>query len=469
MGDEKLLEPIHDDVFGAVVRLAFPVVVEQLLSMLVGYTDWWLTAQFLPGADYKAAMGLMNYVLWWFLSTFAFISIGAVAVTARSKGAGDLATANHVAEKSMGLGLVLVTLLVAGITLLSDQIIGLLQLEGKPAALASEYLRIVAWSLPAVMIEQIGIACLQGMGDTLSGFGVRAVVALVNLVVSLSLVVGWGPFPQLGWPGLAIGTAAGHFVGGALVMIMLLGGRGGLHIRLAEIVTPDWELAERILRVGIPGGIDVLIIVACHLTYLAIINRQGAEAAAAHGLGVTIESLAYLPGSAFQVAASTLTGQYLGAKEPQQAQRAALTALGVGCTLMSLAGMMFFLASHSLVAIFAGPGDVQTANTSAELLKVVAWSMPSLSAVMVFTGALRGAGDTRWPLIISLIGFLGIRIPGALLLANTEITIPILGWTIAGWGLGVFGAWYAMVADVVVRSLLLSFRFWQGHWKEVEV
>jgi Na+-driven multidrug efflux pump len=102
-------------------------------------------------------------------------------------------------------------------------------------------------------------------------------------------------------------------------------------------------------------------------------------------------------------------------------------------------------------------------------LQVVAWSMPSLATVLVLSGALRGAGDTRWLFVITLIGFVGVRIPFALWLACEEIYLPLVDATIAGWGLGVFGAWYAMVADVIVRSLLMVFRFWQGVWKEVEV
>lgn len=468
MAEKELAEPAEEDVLWQVLRLAFPVVVEQSLILLVSFTDWWLTSQFLEGPDYKAAMALMGYLLWWFSSSFAFISIGASALTSRYIGAHDEASANRVAQQSLAIGLVLSVVLTIFLAIFGSSIIDLMQLQGRPGELTEEFLSIVLWSMPAIMFEQVGIACLQGSGDTISGFVARALVVLVNLVVSLSFVVGWGPFPELGWEGIALGTTTGHYVGGGLVLLMLLYGRSGLHIASVKFAF-DWDLAWRILQIGIPAGIDVFIILTCHFTYLAIINRQGAQATAAHGLGVNIESLAYLPGSAFQVAASTLTGQYLGAKQPRTAMRAALTALVLGGGFMTLAGIGFYFFSEAFVGVFSSPKDAVTAEISAQLLKVVAWSMPSLATVLVLSGALRGAGDTRWLFVITLIGFVGVRIPFALWLACNEIEFPLIGITITGWGLGVFGAWYAMVADVILRSLLLTFRYWQGHWQEVEV
>jgi Na+-driven multidrug efflux pump len=102
-------------------------------------------------------------------------------------------------------------------------------------------------------------------------------------------------------------------------------------------------------------------------------------------------------------------------------------------------------------------------------LKIVAISQPSLALSMVLSGALRGAGDTRWPLAFTFIGFLVVRIPLAYVLAWSEIPLPAFGVIVRGFGLGVIGAWYAMVADVILRSLLVLTRFLHGGWKRVRV
>ena len=136
---------------------------------------------------------------------------------------------------------------------------------------------------------------------------------------------------------------------------------------------------------------------------------------------------------------------------------------------MSGAGLVFYFAGSLLTTFFTGSIDDPTGIQTIGLLRIVAFSMPFLALVMILNGALRGSGDTLWPLLFTFLGFVGVRIPGACLLAWESIEIPLLGISIAGFGLGVAGAWYAMVADVVFRSLLVVFRFWQGGWQKIKI
>ena len=222
------------------------------------------------------------------------------------------------------------------------------------------------------------------------------------------------------------------------------------------------------LRVGIPGGFDVLAVLVCHLIYVGIINRLGVAAQAAHGLGVQIEAMSYLPGSAFQVAAATLAGQSLGAADERRAARGVLLCVASAVAIMTLAGFVMFFAGDWLAVLFIGRRN-ETAILVGQLLRIVALSCPSLAVLMVLSGALRGSGDTAWPLVFTFVGLVGVRIPGACLLAWDEVPLPLVGLTLTGAGLGVAGAWWAMVADVVVRSLLAAGRFAQGGWKRVKV
>jgi Na+-driven multidrug efflux pump len=100
---------------------------------------------------------------------------------------------------------------------------------------------------------------------------------------------------------------------------------------------------------------------------------------------------------------------------------------------------------------------------------VIALVMLPLAVMMVLVGALRGAGDTRWPLAITLLGFIAVRVPLAMYLVDHEFTIPFVTGTFTGLGLGVIGAWYAAIADVTVRAVLLSWRFFHGGWQRIEV
>jgi putative MATE family efflux protein len=301
-----------------------------------------------------------------------------------------------------------------------------------------------------------------------TGFIAVTIVNVVNIAVSACLALGLGPFPRLGWDGLAIGTACGYVVGSLIILAVLIRGRAGLKWR-PRLMKFDGGLVRRLLRVGLPGGADVTSVLFCHLWYVRIIFALGTEAAAAHGVGVRIESLAYLPGAAFAVAATTLAGQCLGAGDHRRATRSVLMALLVGGGIMTVVAVLFFVGARPLVHFFLGQEVTETSQRAAELMRVVAFSTPALAIAMILTGALRGAGDTRWPLVITLIGFLGIRIPLAYYLAWDEFQLPLVAVTVQGLAGGVVAAWYAMLVETVLRAVLISLRFWHGGWTRVKV
>jgi putative MATE family efflux protein len=453
------------------IRLAMPVLAESLLHVAVEYVDLFLAGNLLGSvagnAPFVAAITQVGYIMWFLFNLFAVIAIGGTAMVARFVGSGDVAAASRVAGQALALGGALsAVLLVAGLPLI-EGLVGVLQLRGDAAAYATSYLQIVLPLLPAIMIEEVGIACLRGAGDMTSGLVTMAIVNVINIVLSVSLLLGLGPLPELGWQGLAIGTAVARGAGAVIVLGLLFRGRAGLKITF-RLLRPEANLMRRLLRIGVPGGVDALAVVGCHLWFISIINQLGTLETAAHGIGVRIEALAYMPGGAFAMAAATLAGQYLGAKDYTRAGRTVLAACAVGGGIMTLAGVLFYVAATPLSEFFLGGASSDVVPISAKLLRIVAFTMPALSLTMILTGALRGAGDTRWPLLFTLIGFLGIRIPLAYYFARSLIMLPG-GYELTGLGLGVEGAWYAMAIDIFVRCALISLRFRHGGWKQVEV
>ena len=184
---------------------------------------------------------------------------------------------------------------------------------------------------------------------------------------------------------------------------------------------------RRLLRIGLPGGADMLAIVCCHLAYVSIINRLGDEATAAHGIGVRIESLTYLPGFAFQVAAATMVGQYLGARDPRRARRAVFDALWVGGGVMIAAGLFMYLAPEAITRFFVRDDQARVIELTTRLLPIVATAIPALAVVSILAGALRRAGDTRLPLVFTFVGLVLVRLPLAAYLAPCDVDIARLG------------------------------------------
>lgn len=434
---------------------------------MVTWTDWWLAGHFFQhaGDATKAAMNLMGYTMWLVPSMFAAIAIGATAVIARSVGSQQMDYASRTANQAYGLGAVLAIVMTTLVVVFGNEFVDAMRLTGDAAEYAREYLYIIVWVIPLIMFTQVGAACLRGAGDTVTGFYAKLVVVIVNIIVSVTLVTGWGPFPQVGWKGLAIGTAIGHALGGIIVLVVLIRGRAGLKLQWNKM-KPDFDIVAKLAKIGLPGGFDIATLLGCQLVFLAMINSLGKSAAAAHGLTVQIEASAFLPGAAFQIAAATMTGQFLGAKMPERAKQSALLCTACAMAIMVVSGAAFYLGGHWFAVFFTGDMQDPTTFRVAELLKIVAISMPSLAIVMVLTGALRGAGDTVWPLVFTAVGFLVIRIPLAAYFAFETFQIPVIGFEVHGLGLGVHGAWIALVVDLLIRSLMVGGRFYQGGWRE---
>ncbi len=451
-------------------RLAAPVLAEETLTLMVTWTDWWLTGRYLTGGGdaVKAAMGLMGYTMWLIPSLFAAVAIGATAIIARRVGERDQAAAQLTANQAIltggGLAVIITTLAI----LLGDQFIHAMQLRGDAARYASEYLWIVIPVIPLIMFEQVGAACLRGAGDTITGFVAKLVVVIVNVAVSMVLVLGLGGIEPWGWKGIAMGTAIGHGVGGSILFSALLLNRYGLGLRF-HLLRPVKSVIVRLLKIGLPGGLDVAALLFSNLIFVAIINSLGTAAAAAHGLAVQLEACAYLPANAFHVAAATMAGQFLGAGRPDRALQSALFCIGTSLVVISITALGMYFFGTELATFFTGQPDHPTTLQVGRLLRIVAFALPSLAIVMVATGSLRGAGDTMWPLLFTLAGFFLMRIPLAILFSMETVHIPGTTLEFSGLGWGVAGAWIAMAIDIIVRSIMVLSRFFHGGWKHKTV
>jgi putative MATE family efflux protein len=459
-----------------VLALALPALAHQFLILTVALSDRFLAGHFAsPQGEvtaqqvaYQAAQTTAGYLAWFISCYTVLVSVGSTALVARFTGAGDRAAAVHATNQSILLATVLglagTAVGLAGL----EGLIALLQLHGPAGELAVAYLRPLFWLLTFQVIESAGIACLVGAGDTRTGLYVMVGVAVVNLPLAWALCLGLGPFPRLGFVGISLGTALSHTLGGLAILAVLARGRSGLRLQLRQL-WPDVPLLRRLLRVSVPAAVDSLSLVVGQMWFLSIVNRLGDVAGGAHGIAIQWEALGYLSGAAFGTAAMTLVGQGLGAGRPDRAARSGWIAFALGCGVMSFMGLVFFVLARPMFVLFCpDPGQQSVVEAGVPVLRLVAFAMPALSSAIIFTYALRGAGDTRVPVLFTWVGFLGVRIPLAYFLALPQVDLGPLGvW--AGCGLGLFGAWLAMIADLLVRGAFFLYRFAGGAWKGMKV
>jgi putative MATE family efflux protein len=434
-----------------ILTLAWPVLCQQGLVFLVSASDRFLAGYFEPDVAFQAAQTTAGYLTWVISSYTVFITAGSTALVARLVGAGERPAAVRATNQALLLAVALGLLGSAFGLGSADQIAWLLGLHGSTAGYAASYLRPLFLLLVFQMVEMAGIACLIGTGDTRPGLYVLGGVAVINIPL------GWAFFYLLGFPGIALGTAVSHLVGCFAVLLMLARGRSGLWLRL-RLLRPDRWLLWRLLRVGVPAGVDSMSVALSQLWFLSIVNGLGDAASGAHGIALGWESLAYLSGAAFGTAAMALVGQNLGAGRPDLAARSGWTSFALACGVMSAMGALFFVLAPPMFALYCPqPEKHEVIALGVPVLRLVAFAMPALASTQVFTAALRGAGDTRVPLLFTWTGFLLVRIPLALLLTGPHV----------GWGL--FGAWLAMFADLLVRGTFFLARFAGGRWQRVAV
>ena len=159
----------------------------------------------------------------------------------------------------------------------------------------------------------------------------------------------------------------------------------------------------------------------------------------------------------------------MGARDLVRARYSVIQTCIVATAVMVVAGLIFYVAATPLAGFFLTGQNEGVVPLAAQLLRIVAYAMAPLAVVLVLVGALRGAGDTRWPLALNLLGIVFFRVPVAYYLAHRDVYLPLLGWTIHGANLGVVGAWYAMVLDIVIRCILLMLRFRHDAWQRIDV
>ena len=456
---------------GQVLRLALPAVGEQLLNLMVGIVDTFLVGHL--GKQALAAVGLANEWVMVATTFFGAVATGTTALIARAVGGEDWHLAGRALRQSLILGTAIGLLTtILGLSL-AGPVVALLGAQADTQPLAATYLRTVATIFLLSTLMFVSNAAMRGAGDTRTPMIIMLIVNGLNAAVAWVLINGPFGLPKMGVEGSAIGAAVGRGVGGILAIALLLRGRGGLRLTLSQL-RPDLCLMGRILRIGLPSGLETILFRLAQMSFYRVVAGLGTAALAAQKVALDAASISFLPGFGFAVAATTLVGQGLGANDPKRAERSGYLSFLWGCGLMVGMGLIFLAVPATLVRFFTP--DPQVIALGALPLRIIGLAQPGLAAAMIFAGGLRGAGDTRTPLWINGTSLWLVRVGLAILLTQGLsvfvpglVSTPLPRWLVHGVGLGLPGAWIGLAADQTVRGTLMVLRFRAGRWKRARV
>jgi putative MATE family efflux protein len=436
-----------------VVRIAWPSFVELTLTQLTSMVDMMMVGQLGPWAI--TSVGLTTQPKFLMMTMFMAMNVGATALVARYKGEGDVRKANTILRQALMLTFFLATISSLMGFIFSESLVRFMgATETKTLHGGTVYLQIQMAGFVVFALTTTITATLRGVGDSRTAMAYNLTANIVNVIFNYILIYGHFGFPRMEVAGASLATVIGQCVAFVLGLTAILRGRHYLHLRLRDGFKPHWASLKSIFNIGFPAMIEQLVMRAGVIIYSKTVAALGTVAFATHQVCMNIQAMSFMNGQAFAVSATSLVGQSLGKRRPDMAQAYSSRTRRIGMMISIVLGVIFFFFGKHIVALYSNDSAVITQGT--KILMLVAFIQPFQSSQFILAGALRGAGDTRATAVIMFLTVLIVR-PGLAL-----FTINVLGW-------GLEGAWLALVADQLLRSLLVLIRYNSGKWKRIRV
>lgn len=440
--------------YSDVVRIAWPSLIELTLTQLTAMVDLMMVGRLGPWAI--TAVGLTVQPKFLLMTMFVAMNVGATALVAQYRGAGEPEKANDILRQGLLLSFILSLIAsVLGYIYAEPLIRFMGAADAETLAGGTTYLQIQMIGFIPMALTSTITATLRGVGSTRVAMVYNLVSNVVNVILNYLLINGHLGFPRLELAGASLATILGQAV--AFVLAMLVVRKGDHYLKLQfkkGCFKPNWKHLRNIFDIGIPAMVEQLVMRAGMIVYAKTVASLGTLVYATHQIGMNIQAMSFMTGQAFAVSATSLVGQSLGKKRPDMAGSYSNHTRRLGMiTSLILAGSFFFF-GRQIVMLYTD--DPVIITQGARILKMVALIQPFQSSQFILAGALRGAGDTRATAVITFLTVLLVR-PGLALL-----TINRFGW-------GLDGAWIALVADQLLRSLLVLIRYNSGKWKTSRV
>jgi putative MATE family efflux protein len=438
-------------IFRRLFDLAMPIVGLNVLSVVTLAVDTAMCGRLIDAEEALTALGFAGQLIFLLMVVMLGLTVGTVAFIARAHGAGKSERVNHVLHQSILLTYVVsVAVAIIG-NLGADVAMEWLGADANVRDLAMGYLRPLLTFTVFFYLNILLAAALRAVGNTMLPFMIALFSNLLNIVLNYGLILGRLGLPELGVRGAAWGTVIAQAV--AVILLVLILRRDVVHGVRARIhpARIDRPLANDLFRVGAPAALDMLILNVAFLSVVGMLARVAQVAVAAHGVGLRVQSLAFVPGLGVSQAIGAMVGNALGAGDESEARQVVRGGMILSTAIMTVLGLLIVAGAEPIIAIFDIDSATELGRYSMLWMRVLGWGMPIAGVHIALTGMLRGAGATNTSLMINVVGTLVIQVP--------------LSWAlgfVVGWG--AFGIWVAVPISFVVRLGLSIVAYRRGTW-----
>lgn len=435
----------------AVILLAIPMILEMMMESVFAVVDIFFVGR--VGNEAVSTVGVTESMLTIIYSIGMGLSMGATAIVARRIGEKDTEAASRSGAQAVVLSLMItVVVTITGIIFAGD----LLKFIGGGSSLVQHgklYTRTIFGGSISIMLLFLINGIFRGAGDASVAMRSLWLANICNIILCPLLINGWGLFPKLGLEGAAIATTTGRSIGVIYQLFCLFSKRTSLKIKLKHFI-PDWKLMGAVFNLGWTGAVQFLIGSASWIVLASIMIHFGQDPMAGYQVAIRLIMFFLLPAWGMSNAAATLVGQNLGAKEPQRAEKSVWKVAQYTMVFMFVVSILFYFFARPLV-------DFMNPNPGARLYAIQVLRTVSLGYVfyglgMVMSNALNGAGDTKTPTYINIVGFWLFQIPVALLLTQY-------------WHFGPQGVFVSIVSAELLITAISTVVFMRGKWKKVQV
>jgi putative MATE family efflux protein len=425
-----------------IVKIAWPSVVELTLTQLASMVDLMMVGGL--GAWALTSVGLTVQPKFLLMTIFMAMNVGATAMVARYKGAGEQKKANLILRQALILTLIFsVISSIIGYVYAEKFILFMGAAEEKTLEGGTIYLRIQMIGFTFMALTSTITATLRGVGNSRTALIYNLISNVVNVILNYLLIEGHFGFPRLEVAGASLATIIGQFVAFVFAFIYIMKGDQYLHLRFKDGFKPEPQSLKQIITIGAPAMLEQLLMRAGVIIYAKTIAGLGTVAYAVHQICMNIQAMSFMNGQGFAVSATSLTGQSLGKNRPDMAHAYVHRTRQLGMSVSIILGIIFIFWGGNIVSLYNDSPDIVAQG--ARIMLFVGFTQPLQSSQFILSGSLRGAGDTRATAIITFITVLLIRPFLAIYLINV-------------WHMGLEGAWLAFIVDQVIRSALVLIR-----------
>jgi putative MATE family efflux protein len=430
-----------------------PIVGLNVLSVVTLAVDTAMCGRLVDAEEALTALGFAGQLIFLLMVVMLGLTVGTVAFIARAHGSGGSERINHVLHQSILLTYI-VSIAVAVIgNLGAGTVMGWLGADATVTELGVGYLRPLLTFTVFFYLNMLFAAALRAVGNTMLPFMIALVSNLLNIVLNYGFILGRLGLPALGVRGAAWGTVISQAV--AVILMVLILRRDAVHgvrarVHLARI---DRLLANDLFRVGAPAALDMLVLNVAFLSVVGMLARVAQVAVAAHGVGLRVQSLAFVPGFGVSQAIGAMVGNALGAGDEREARQVVRGGMVLSTAIMTVLGLSIVLGAEPIIAIFDIDPATELGRYSILWMRILGWGMPIVGVHIALIGMLRGAGATNTSLMINIVGTMIIQVP--------------LSWFlgfVVGWG--AFGIWVAVPISFVVRLGLGVLAYRRGAWAQ---